>query len=159
MLDFNSMAASGGRETDFHPALHVAGAPPPRDRTGEIADWVLTNVPWTVPVPDWPCFHDRWPLLSRDDLAAVEAELQRRGAQLDAPGADLGAIAAQLTGRVTCCAAAADWLTLNPGAAITDPEFVGRFSQLSRAELILAAIEHRRRIVEGLSAAEPRATP
>lgn len=158
MLDLNSTPASGGRETDFHPALRVAEAPPARDRIGEIADWVLANVPWTVPVPDWPCFHDRWPLLSRRDLAAVEAELQRRGAALDAPGADLDAMAARLTGRTTCCAAAADWLTLNPAAAITDPEFVRRFSLLSRAELILAAIENRRRIVERLSGGEPRAT-
>lgn len=116
-----------------------------RSRTSEIADWVVANVPWTVAVPDWPEFHDRWPLLSRFELAAVEEELRQRGVALESPGADLEKIADSLTGRVSYWTAAADWLTLNPRASIADPEFVRSFRQLSRAELILAAIEHKRR--------------
>jgi hypothetical protein len=90
-------------------------------------------------------FHDRWPLLSRFELAAVEEELQRRGAALEAPNADLEMIAATLSGRQPYWTSAADWLTLNPRGRISDPEFVRQFRQLSRAELILAAIEHKRR--------------
>lgn len=116
-----------------------------RSQTGEIADWVVFNVPWTVAVTDWPDFHDRWPLLSRFELAAVEQELQRRGAALEAADADLEMIASTLTGRQPYWTAAADWLTLNPRGKISDPEFVRLFRQLSRAELILAAIEHKRR--------------
>ena len=127
-----------------------------RDRTAEIADWVVVNVPWTVAVPEWACFHDRWPLLSRAELAAVEEELRRRGEALDAPGADLEAIAATLTGRSTYWTAAADWMTLNPGADITAAEFVRLFNYLSRAELILAAIEHKRRLLRASEGASPR---
>lgn len=116
-----------------------------RSRTTEIADWVVANVPWTIAVPDWPEFHDRWPLLSRFELAAVEEELRQRGVALESPGADLEEIADSLTGRVSYWTAAADWLTLNPRASIADPEFIRSFRQLSRAELILAAIEHKRR--------------
>lgn len=114
-------------------------------RTREIADWVVANVPWTVAVPDWPDFHDRWPLLSRFELAAVEEELRRRGEALGTPDADLEKIAATLTGRQPYWTAAADWLTLNPRGKISDPEFARLFRQLSRAELILAAIERKRR--------------
>lgn len=146
---------------ELHPGFEAHGtevprvscidpARPPGGRIEEIADWVVTNVPWTVAVPDWPGFHDRWPLLSRTELAAVEEELRRRGEMLENPGADLDAVAATLVGRSTYSAAAADWLTLNPGATITEPEFFRLFSQLSRAELILAAIEHKRRIRQGL---------
>jgi|GEM_PF-2292135 len=120
-----------------------------RDRIAEIADWVVTNIPWTVAVTDSHCFHDRWPLLTRAELAAVEDELCRRGAALDGRDADLEAIAATLSGRITYWTAAADWLTLNPGSGITHPDFFRMFQQLSRAELILAAIEHRRRVLQG----------
>ena len=106
----------------------------------------------TVAVPDWPAFHDRWPLLSREDLAAVESELRSRAEALDRPDADLTTIAAGLSGRRTYITAAADWLALNPGSDITDPDFFRMFSHLSRAELILAAIEHKERILRGIAA-------
>ncbi|RYY25372.1 MAG: hypothetical protein EOP62_13945 [Sphingomonadales bacterium] len=96
-------------------------------------------------MPDWHGFHDRWPLLSRAELAAVEQELRRRADALNDPVADLDAIAATLCGRLPYWTAAADWLTLNCGENVTHPEFVWLFGQLSRAELILAAIEHKRR--------------
>lgn len=121
-----------------------------RDRTGEIADWVVANVPWTIAVPEWPGFNDRWPLLSLTDLAAVEAELLRRGEALDAEDADFDAIVGTLTGRPGVWSAAADWLTSNPGADINDEEFFHLFGEISRAELILAAIEHKKRVVHGL---------
>ncbi len=79
---------------ELHPGFEAHGtevprvscidpARPPGGRIEEIADWVVTNVPWTVAVPDWPGFHDRWPLLSRTELAAVEEELRRRGERLE----------------------------------------------------------------------------
>lgn len=120
-----------------------------RDRIADIADWVVTNVPWTVSVPDCSDFHDRWPLLTRADLAAVEEELYRRCAVIEAGGTDLDTIAETMTGRPTYCAAAADWLTLNPGKSIADHEFFRLFGQLTRAELILAAIDHKQRILRG----------
>lgn len=120
-----------------------------RDRTGEIVDWVVANVPWSVAVPEWPGFNDRWPLLSLTDLAAVEVELLRRGEALEDIDADLDAIAATLSGRSPIWTAAADWLTSNPKADITDAEFFRLFGQISRAELILAAIEHKRRLLQG----------
>lgn len=143
-LDYASVRENG------MPISAIGDARRQRDLTGEIADWVVANIPWTIAVPDWPDFHDRWPLLSRADLAAVEEELHRRGAALEKPDADLDAIAARLTGRPTYCGAAADWLALNPGRHITDPEFIRLFSRLSRAELILAAIEHKRRVLRGV---------
>lgn len=126
-----------------------ASTPKDSDRTGEIADWVVANIPWTVAVPDWPEFHDRWPLLSREELTAVEAELGRRCLVIESAGTDLDAISDSLTGRTTYWTAAADWLTLNPCCTVAAPEFVRLFSQLSRAELILAAVEHKRRILNG----------
>jgi len=120
-----------------------------RDRTGEIADWVVANVPWTIAVPEWPGFNDRWPLLSLTDLAAVEAELLRRGEALDAGDADFDAIVGTLTGRPSVWSAAADWLTSNPEADIKDAEFFRLFGEMSRAELILAAIEHKQRLLRG----------
>lgn len=120
-----------------------------RDRTADIADWVVMNVPWTVAVPDCSDFHDRWPLLTRADLAAVEEELNRRCAAIEAGGTNLDTIAGAMTGRPTYCAAAADWLTLNPGKSIADHEFFRLFGQLTRAELILAAIDHKQRITRG----------
>ncbi|WP_447753147.1 hypothetical protein [Sphingopyxis fribergensis] len=146
----NLQQVSNGFDGNHLAVANIADAQRGRDRIAEIADWVIANVPWTVAVPEWQEFHDRWPLLSRSDLAAVEDELCRRGEALDDKNADLDEIAASLTGRPTYWTAAADWLTLNPGADITDLEFFRMFSQLSRAELILAAIEHKRRILRGL---------
>jgi hypothetical protein len=143
----NFEQVSNSRETGIRKVASIQEARPRHDRTEEIADWVVANVPWTVAVPDWTDFHDRWPLLTRAELAAVEDELRHRAEALDAKDADLDAIAATLTGRLVYWTAAADWLTLNPGATITDAEFVRLFSQLSRAELILAAIEHKRRLL------------
>lgn len=153
MVSLDFAVARGAPRPDIS---HIDRARKLRDRTGEIADWIVANVPWSVAVNDWPCFHDRWPLLTRDELAAVEDELARRGAALDGGDADLDAIAAALTGRKTCWTAAADWLTMNPGADIAHPDFLRLFGRLSRAELILAAIEHRRRIVNGRAEAPPR---
>lgn len=118
----------------------------PHKRIDEIVDWVVANVPWTIAVPDWPEFHDRWPLLSRAELIAVEQELGRRGALRENPDADLDAVAASLLGRETRSSAAADWLLLHPGGDITHPEFFRLFGHLSRAELVLAVIERKRRI-------------
>ncbi|SEH13066.1 hypothetical protein SAMN05428974_0647 [Sphingopyxis sp. YR583] len=119
------------------------------DRIADVADWVVTNIPWTVAVTDCSEFHDRWPLLTRADLAAVEDELNRRCAAIEAGGTDLDTIAAAMTGRPTYCSAAADWLALNPGKSIADHEFFRLFGQLTRAELILAAIDHKQRILRG----------
>lgn len=138
--------AQGGVET----IANIADAQRGRDRITEIADWVVANVPWTVAVPDWPGLQDRWPLLSRAELAAVEEELCRRGEALHGDVAEVGALAASLTGREAYWTAAADWLTLNPRADITHLEFYRLFNQLSRAELILAAIEHKRRLLASL---------
>jgi hypothetical protein len=146
----NFEQVSSSRETGIMKVASVQEARPRLDRTEEIADWVVANVPWTVAVPDWTDFHDRWPLLTRVELAAVEDELRHRAEALDAKDADLAAIAAALTGRLAYWTAAADWLTLNPGATITDAEFFRLFSQLSRGELILAAIEHKRRLLQQL---------
>lgn len=139
---------SANRDSGIASVSHIGGAPHQADRICEIADWVVENVPWTVAVPDWPCFHDRWPLLTRSELAAVEEELGRRGEALEDRNSDLAGVAATLRGRDTYWKAAADWLTLNQGADITHPEFFRLFGQLSRAELILAAIEHRQRLVQ-----------
>lgn len=146
----NLQQISGGAESGFQAVADIADAQGKRDQIAEIADWVVTNVPWTVAVPDWQGFQDRWPILSRAELAAVEEELCRRGAALHGDITELDAIAATLTGREGYWTAAADWLTLNPGSDITDPEFFRLFSQLSRAELILAAIEHKRRLLASL---------
>ena len=143
----NVHLVSGISASDFSVIANIDDARQRRDRIGEIADWVVAHVPWTVAVPEWPDFHDRWPLLSRAELAAVEDELCRRGEALNCADADLDAIAATMTGRATYWIAAADWLTLNRGADITNPEFFRLFRQLSRAELILAAIEHKRRLL------------
>ncbi|MGL3822917.1 hypothetical protein [Sphingopyxis sp. R3-92] len=126
-----------------------ASTPKGSDRTGEIADWVVANIPWTVAVPDWPEFHDRWPLLSHAELTAVEVELRRRCLAIETAGTDLETISESLPGRTTYWTAAADWLILNPCSTVADPEFVRLFSQLSRAELILAAVEHKRRVLNG----------
>lgn len=145
----NLQHAASSFEGNHLAVANIADAQRGRDRTAEIADWVVANVPWTVAVPKWQDFHDRWPLLSRAELAAIEEELCRRGEALDDKDADLDAIAATLTGRPSYWTAAADWLTLNPGAEIMSPEFFRMFSQLTRSELILAAIEHKRRILRG----------
>ena len=142
----NLQHASNDRTARVSAISNIADARNRRDRVGEIVDWVVGNIPWSVAVPDWHGFQDRWPLLSRVELAAVEAELRRRGDALNQPGADLDAIAATLCGRLPYWTAAADWLTLNCGEDVTHPEFVRLFGQLSRAELILAAIEHKRRL-------------
>lgn len=142
----NLQHASNDRTALVSAISNIADARSRRERVCEIADWVVGNIPWSVAVPDWHGFHDRWPLLSRAELAAVEAELRRRGDALNHPGADLDAIAATLCGRLPYWTAAADWLTLNRGEDVTHPEFVRLFGQLSRAELVLAAIEHKRRL-------------
>ena len=142
----NLQHASSDRTAVVSAISNIADARRRRDRVGEIADWVVSNIPWSVAVPDWHGFHDRWPLLSRADLAAVEDELRRRGDALNDPVADLGAIAARLCGRLPYWTAAADWLTLNRSEDVTHPEFVRLFGQMSRAELILAAIELKRRL-------------
>lgn len=142
----NLQHASNDRTARVSAIANIADARSRRDRVSEIADWVVGNIPWSVAVPDWHGFQDRWPLLSWAELAVVEDELRRRGDALNDPAADLDAIAATLCGRLPYWTAAADWLTLNRGEGLTHPEFVRLFGQLSRAELILAAIEHKRRL-------------
>lgn len=131
------------------PLSNVTDVREQRNRSGEIADWVMTNISWTIAVPDCADFHDRWALLSRTQLVAVEEELQRRARAVNAPDADLDAIAAKLAGRPSFWTAAADWFSLNPLGSISDAEFIRLFGQLSRAELLLAAIEHKRRALVG----------
>ena len=116
-----------------------------RNRPVEIADWVMINIPWTIAAPDYADFHDRWALLSRSELYAVEEELQRRTSALNAPDADLDAAAAKLTGRSSHWTAAAEWLSRNPRRSTSHSEFILLFGQMSRAELLLSAIEHKRR--------------
>ena len=142
----NHRQTSQDRAIPVRAVSNIADARSRRERVAEIADWVVENVPWSVAVPDWHGFHDRWPLLSRNQLAAVEEELSRRGETLNDPTADLDAIAATLRGRLPYWTAAADWLTLNRGEDMRHPQFFRLFGQLSRAELILAAIEHKRRL-------------
>lgn len=131
---------------------YIAHAQKQRNRAIEIADWVMTSIPWTIAVPEFAGFHDRWALLSRSELHAVETELQRRASAVNDPQADLDAIACKLPGRLSFWTAAADWLSLNPLGSISDSEFVRLFGQLSRAELLLAAIEHKRRCLVGCKA-------
>lgn len=145
----NLQQTSHDRAIPVRAISNIADARSRRERVAEIADWVVENIPWSVAVPDWQDFHDRWPLLSRVELAAVEEELSRRGETLNDPAADLDAIAATLRGRPPYWTAAADWLTLNRGDDVKHPQFVQLFGQLSRAELILAAIEHKRRLQRG----------
>jgi len=142
----NLHSASDSRRRSVMRIAYIRDACEASGRTGEIVDWVISNVPWTVDVQEWPAFHDRWPLLTRADIAEVEEELRRRSETLSDPNADLDAVAASLTGREARWTAAADWLMLNRGADIFHATFFGLFSQLSRAELILAAIEHKRRL-------------
>lgn len=119
-----------------------------RDRVREVADWVVEHVPWAIAVPDWPEFADHWSVLTSSELAAVEAELQRRAEMICAKAADLDGIAAGLIGRQERWSAAANWLLQRyPDADIRDPEFVAGFSDLTRAELMLAAIDHKRRLL------------
>ena len=132
-----------------------------RNRSVEIADWVMINIPWTIAVPDYADFHDRWALLSRGELYAVEEELQRRTSALNAPDADLDAAAAKLTGRPSDWTAAAEWLSRNPRRSTSHSEFIRLFGQLSRAEFLLAATEHKRRgqlTYNGIAAVMPTAT-
>lgn len=132
-----------------------------RNRSVEIADWVMINIPWTIAVPDYADFHDRWALLSRSELYAVEEELHRRISALNGPDADLDAAAAKLTGRPSYWTAAADWLSRNQRRSTSHSEFIRLFGQLSRAEFLLAAIEHKRRgrlTCNGTPAATPTVT-
>lgn len=129
----------------FKASSHIADAREHCNRSGEIADWVMINIPWTIAVPDYADFHDRWALLSRSELYAVEEELQRRTSALNAPDADLDAAAAKLTGRSSHWTAAAEWLSRNPRRSTSHSEFILLFGQMSRAELLLSAIEHKRR--------------
>ncbi len=132
-----------------------------RNRPVEIADWVMINIPWTIAVLDYAEFHDRWAMLRRGELYAVEEELQRRISALNGPDADLDAAAATLTGRPSDWTAAAEWLSRNPRRSTSHSEFIRLFGQLSRAEFLLAAIEHKRRgqlTYNGIAAAMPTAT-
>lgn len=81
----------------------------------------------------------------RSELYAVEKELHRRISAVNAPGADLNEGAAKLTGRPSYWTAAADWLSRHPRRSTSHSEFIRLFGQMSRAELLLAAIEHKRR--------------
>lgn len=130
----NLQQFSGGTRDGFEAVANIADAQRARDRIAEIADWVVTHVPWTVAVPDWHGFQDRWPLLSRAELAAVEEELCRRCEALHGDVAEIDGVAATLSGRQDYWTAAADWVTLHPRSDITNPEFFRLFSQLSRAE-------------------------
>lgn len=110
----------------------------------EVANWIAVNVPWTLEVSQWPAFAARWPGLTAADLEDIDAELQRRGDAI-CSSADFEAVAATLSGRPELCSAAAAWLRGRfPEADIHHPEFIECFGQLTREELLLAAIEHRR---------------
>ncbi|MBE1526825.1 hypothetical protein GGC65_001281 [Sphingopyxis sp. OAS728] len=126
-----------------------------RGRICEVVDWVMAEVPWTVSVTDWPGFSERWSALTSTELADVEIELQRRSEALTADDVNLDIIAGTMTGRVDRWTAAADWLMQHVGADIFDADFRHRFGELSRAELILAAIEYRSRLLSGRGGAEP----
>ena len=142
-------------------SFSVAYAREHRNRSVEIADWVMVNIPWTIAVPDYADFHDRWALLSRGELYGVEEELQRRISALNSPDADLDAAAAQLTGRLSYWLAAAEWLSRNPRRSTSHSEFIRLYGPLSRGEFLLAAIEHNRRgqlTYNGIAAATPTAT-
>lgn len=134
-----------------------------RRRIVEAADWIAVHVPWTLEPSQWPAFETCWPGLTPMDLEEIDAELQRRGDAICSSG-DFSAIAATLSGRRECWSAAALWLRSRfPEADIHHPEFFERFGHLTREELLLAAIEHRRLLsVDELSSshrvAEPRAT-
>ena len=141
------------------PLSNIATAREQRSRSGEIADWVMTNIPWTVAVPDCADFHDRWALVSRSELVAVEEELHRRARIVNAPHADLDTVAGKLAGRRGFWTAAADWFSLNPLGSISDAEFIRLFGQLSRAELLLAAIEQKRRALLECNETGPAASP
>lgn len=109
-----------------------------------MADWIAVSVPWTVDASHWPAFEARWPGLAPSDLEEIDAELQRRGEKICASD-DFEAVAATLSGRSEYWSAAAAWLHCRfPEADIYHAEFLERFGHLTREELLLAAIEHRR---------------
>ena len=129
----------------------------------EVAAWIAANVPWTLEASEWPAFEARWPGLTPSDLEDIDTELQRRGDAICSSG-DFGAVAATLSGRREYWSAAAIWLRSRfPEADIHHPEFCERFGHLTREELLLAAIEHRRLICADERSppqrtVEPRAT-
>lgn len=120
-----------------------------RARICEVADWVVEKVPWTISVSDWPGFTEQWPALTASELADIELELHSRGAALCANDPELDAIAESLIGHPERWTSAADWLSHHVGRDMTDADFCRLFGKLSRGELILAAIEHRRRLLNG----------
>lgn len=123
----------------------IGGARKRRDRISAIADWIITHIPWTVEVMDWPGLGRRWPALTSADLESVEVELKRRADGICADGIALESVAARLKGRRARWSAAADWFFRGyPDADMNDPEFTALFGDLTRAEVILAAIEYRR---------------
>ena len=135
--------------SDIASVTDISEAKQRRARICEVADWVVEKVPWTIAVSDWPGFSEQWPALTAADLADIEHELHRRGEALCANDPDLDAITGTLAGHPERWTAAADWLSRHVGRDMTDADFCRLFGKLSRGELILAAIEHRRRLLSG----------
>ncbi|WP_447932556.1 hypothetical protein [Sphingopyxis fribergensis] len=127
--------------------IGISGARARRARIREAAGWIAANVPWTEDGADWPGFRVRWPAMTVSDLAEIDAELQRRADMICASTADLGSIRETLSGRPELWRAAAFWLFDHfPEADICHPEFVEQYGRMTREELLLAAIEHRRQL-------------
>lgn len=125
--------------------VQISTARAHRERISEAASWIAANVPWTEDGADFPAFRERWPAMTASDLAEIEAELQQRGEMICASNVDLDSICETLSGRPELWKAAAFWLLEHfPAADICHPEFIERYGRLTREELLLAAIEHRR---------------
>lgn len=139
-------AGRASKGNDIVTVSDISEAKQRRARICEVADWVVDKVPWTIAIADWPGFSEQWPALTAAELADVERELHSRGEALCADDTDLASIAARLNGHPSRWTAAADWLSHHIGRDMTDAEFCRLFGKLSRGELILAAIEHRRRL-------------
>ena len=126
-------------------AVQISIARAHRELISEAASWIAANVPWTEDGADWPAFRERWPAMSPSDIAEIDAELQQRGEMICASNVDLDRISVTLSGRPELWKAAASWLLEHfPEADICHPEFIARYGRLTREELLLAAIEHRR---------------
>lgn len=119
------------------------------ERTQLVADWVMSNVPFTVTWWDYRPFRARWPLITKAELNAVYAELDRRAERIEhlLDGPELETIATMLVGRADYWQPAADWLLENfPPRGHTDPEFQRKFGEITRSELLLAIAKYDRLI-------------
>lgn len=120
------------------------------------ADWVLHHVPLTQACLDDPELQRRWPDFDAGEWAEVGREIDRRMViQLPNPcsAADLDAAVADLSGRYELWSRASNWLIRYwPARDIDHPEFERHFGEMTRAEVLLAAVDTARRRLRALGA-------